>query len=494
MSGQIDLKAIIRKETIISMVVNTVGALLAFIYFTVIDPVPTGMQSLRPLDSFASVAFVVILAGGFLIGESWGNRIKKVIRRWGSRIQSGEITPADVPNKIKRNVINFPLYGAGIAAVMWLMASSIAGYITSSSRVFFGLFGWGGSASVIWLYFVDDLMWRPVVAVFFPDGNLSEVGAFRLPIMMRLVMVFLFASISPTVMMVVLSWQREQLLLTSSNPQTILANLRLLQIFLLGANITASVGVAFLITRGITQPLDTLRSAMERVQEGELETRVVVTSNDELGYLGERFNQMTAELRQKEQVLDANVQLREQLAKIRELETALRDQAIRDPLTGLFNRRYMEEVLEQELAKAARRSKPLSVVIMDIDYLKEINDQYGHLTGGDNALLAISQKISELCRKEDTFCRYAGDEFLMVLYDTPLEIAYQRALEWKQAVADLTITTGNKDFGITISAGIAAFPAHGQTVEELVQHADHALYAAKDAGRNCVRIYQAESS
>jgi len=475
------------------MVVNTVGALMTFIYLTVIDPVPTGTNSIRPLESFSSIVFVVLLAGGFLIGESWGNRIKKNVLQWGRRIQSGEIAAAAVPETVKRNVINFPLYGAGIAGLMWLMASLMAGYVTSSSRVLFGLLGWGGLVAVVWLYFIDDILWRPVVAVFFPQGKLSEVRAFRLPIMVRLVVVFLFAGITPTVMLAVLSWQRLQLILTSPNPETILDNLRLLQLFLVAANITASVGLAFFITRGITKPLEALRSAMESVQQGNMDTKVAVTSNDELGYLGERFNQMTAELRQKEQVLDANVQLREQLAKIQELETALREQAIRDPLTGLFNRRYMEEVLEQELAKAARRGKPLSVVIMDIDYLKEINDQYGHLNGGDNALIALSEKIGELCRKEDTFCRYAGDEFLMVLYDTPLKIAHQRALEWNQAIAEVTITTGSKDFGITISAGVAAFPAHGQTVEELVQHADHALYAAKDAGRNCVRIYQAES-
>ena len=142
------------------------------------------------------------------------------------------------------------------------------------------------------------------------------------------------------------------------------------------------------------------------------------STNDEVGYLGERFNQMIAELRQKEILFNANVQLREQLTKIKALEDALREQAILDPLTGIFNRRYMEEVLQQELARVSRDEKHISIVIVDLDNLKKINDTYGHIEGGDQALLLLSEKIGALCRAEDTFCRYGGDEFLIILHDT----------------------------------------------------------------------------
>jgi diguanylate cyclase (GGDEF)-like protein len=228
---------------------------------------------------------------------------------------------------------------------------------------------------------------------------------------------------------------------------------------------------------------------MERVQKDDLDTKVVVTTHNEVGFLGECFNQMTAELRQKEILFNANIQLKEQLAKIQALETALREQAVRDPLTGLFNRRYMEEMLHQELARASRRNKHLSIVILDLDHLKEINDRYGHVEGGDQALLCLSRTIGALCRTEDTFCRYAGDEFLVILYDTAVQVAFRRAIEWKEAVSKTKITARGTEFGITFSAGIAEFPAHGLDAEKLIQRADKALYKAKDARRNCVMVY-----
>ncbi len=341
------------------------------------------------------------------------------------------------------------------------------------------------------LYFLDDLLWRPIVPFFFPDGNLNEVRAFRLPMFWKLLIVFLFTGILLPTLLVALTWQRAQMLLSVPNPETVLANLRILQIFILIASGLASVGLAFFTTRGVTSPLVALRIAMRRVQEGDLDAKVVVTTNDEIGYLGERFNQMTAELRQKEILFNTNIQLRDQLAKIKALETALREQAIRDPLTGLFNRRYMKETLHRELAKASRGKKYLSIVIIDLDHLKEINDMYGHVEGGDQALLFLSEKIGALCRTENTFCRYAGDEFLVILYGTSKQVAYNRAMEWKEAMSKEKIAVGKREFGVSFSAGISEFPAHGLDARELIQNADKALYKAKDAGRDCVIIYDA---
>jgi diguanylate cyclase (GGDEF)-like protein/PAS domain S-box-containing protein len=186
----------------------------------------------------------------------------------------------------------------------------------------------------------------------------------------------------------------------------------------------------------------------------------------------------------------ANKQLQTHITEIKELEAALREQATRDPLTGLFNRRYMDEALQQELTRTTRKGGDLSVVILDLDHLKEINDTYGHVTGGDQALKILGNTLQQMCRAEDTLCRYAGDEFLVILYDTSAQSAYERALEWREAVAKINITSGEKEFNIAFSAGVAAFPEHGSTGEEILTNADRALYHAKEFGRDQVVVYQ----
>jgi len=174
-------------------------------------------------------------------------------------------------------------------------------------------------------------------------------------------------------------------------------------------------------------------------------------------------------------------QLQSQLSEIQELEGNLREQAIRDPLTGQFNRRYMDEVLKKELARAARIRESLSIVILDLDNLKNINDVYGHITGGDVALKLFANTLKKFCREEDTLCRYAGDEFLVILYDTPLEIAKERAVQWRKSLKKIP---SKERFGLTFSAGVATFPDHGSTSEEILIQADRALYNAKKQGRD----------
>jgi diguanylate cyclase (GGDEF)-like protein/PAS domain S-box-containing protein len=186
----------------------------------------------------------------------------------------------------------------------------------------------------------------------------------------------------------------------------------------------------------------------------------------------------------------ANTQLQTHLAEIKELEAALREQAIRDPLTGVFNRRYMDEVFQQELSRTSRNGEALSVVILDLDHLKEINDTYGHVTGGDTALKTLADTLKQMCREEDTLCRYAGDEFLVILCNTPAQVAYKRALQWRDAIGKIKITSNDRKFGITFSAGVAAFPIHGSTSDGILQHADRALYQAKELGRDHVMVYQ----
>lgn len=177
----------------------------------------------------------------------------------------------------------------------------------------------------------------------------------------------------------------------------------------------------------------------------------------------------------------ANIQLQHQLIEIKELESDLREQAIRDPLTGQFNRRYMDETLQREIGRASRKGESLRIVILDLDHLKKINDSHGHIIGGDVALKILANTLKKMCREEDTLCRYGGDEFLVILYDTPLDVAKERAIQWRKSLKRIP---SNQRFGVTFSAGVAAFPEHGLTGEEILIQADRALYNAKEGGRD----------
>lgn len=166
------------------------------------------------------------------------------------------------------------------------------------------------------------------------------------------------------------------------------------------------------------------------------------------------------------------------------LRETLRNQAIHDPLTGLFNRRYMEETLERELLRAARRLVPLSVIMFDLDHFKAFNDTFGH-TVGDRVLQAVGIFLRQHARAEDITCRYGGEEFVVILPETTIDVALKRAEELRAGLKELTLVSRDVGQpGISVSLGVASYPAHGSTVSDLMQAADVALYSAKRAGRD----------
>ncbi|WP_136416547.1 sensor domain-containing diguanylate cyclase [Herbaspirillum sp. ST 5-3] len=167
------------------------------------------------------------------------------------------------------------------------------------------------------------------------------------------------------------------------------------------------------------------------------------------------------------------------------LQNQLREQAFRDPLTGLYNRRYLEETLWRELARAGREGHPLSILIGDVDHFKRLNDTYGHLAG-DEVLRTLGRLLQHHARSSDIPCRYGGEEFVVVLPDMPPEAAQARAELVRRDVEDLHIAFGEAEIVATLSIGVSSYPTHGKTAEELIGAADHALYAAKQSGRNRV--------
>jgi len=170
------------------------------------------------------------------------------------------------------------------------------------------------------------------------------------------------------------------------------------------------------------------------------------------------------------------------------LREALRIQSIRDPLTGLFNRRYLEETLEIEFARASRAKTPLSIMMIDVDHFKRFNDNFGH-DAGDAVLKAVAQALNGGMRRGDITCRYGGEEFTIFAPGAALQDGERRADVLRQTVAAMSLVHNGRPLGsITASFGVAAFPLHGATPAEVLQAADEALYRAKKAGRDRVEI------
>lgn len=170
------------------------------------------------------------------------------------------------------------------------------------------------------------------------------------------------------------------------------------------------------------------------------------------------------------------------------LQERLRQQSIRDPLSGLFNRRYLEESATRELTRCARRSLPLSLLMLDIDHFKTFNDVHGH-AGGDAVLAQFGKLLQAMTRGEDIACRYGGEEFTLILPETDLHTASERAEAIRLAVEAMQVPYMGKLLPqVTVSIGVAGYPAHGQTPEALMQAADKALYQAKRAGRNRIDV------
>lgn len=205
------------------------------------------------------------------------------------------------------------------------------------------------------------------------------------------------------------------------------------------------------------------------------------------------LNDVTERNRSEQALLQANLHLQDQLAEIRQLQEKLRDQAIRDGLTGLFNRRYLDETLERELSRAQREGYPVTLAMIDIDFFKKLNDTYGH-QAGDEMLKELGALLQKGARSADVPCRYGGEEFMLVLPNMPLDVARNRAEIWRESFKSLRINFGQFQLQTSISIGLAAFPGHGKGRDALIEAADLALYAAKHGGRDQVVVFTPPSA
>jgi len=179
---------------------------------------------------------------------------------------------------------------------------------------------------------------------------------------------------------------------------------------------------------------------------------------------------------------EAHAELGQRLVEIEELHGRVREQAIRDELTGLYNRRYFDETLAREVARAGRDRTTLALAMLDLDHFKQVNDRRGHVEG-DRILAELGRLLLTQTRSADVACRYGGEEFAVVLLGADREVGVRRAEAWRRRFEAERELSG--EAGCTLSAGVAQ-SRPGERSEELLARADAALYQAKAAGRNRV--------
>jgi diguanylate cyclase (GGDEF)-like protein/PAS domain S-box-containing protein len=190
----------------------------------------------------------------------------------------------------------------------------------------------------------------------------------------------------------------------------------------------------------------------------------------------------------EEALARAHAELAVRVAEIESLNRKLHEAAIRDPLTGLFNRRYLEDVIARDVARASRSGEPLAVTALDLDRFKEVNDTWGH-AAGDLVLRTLARTLLSKGRRSDLVCRMGGEEFVVVLPKSTLESAHELAETWRSRFAASEIDTGTgSTIRCTVSIGVALFRPHEEKIEETLRRADAALYEAKRLGRNRVVV------
>jgi diguanylate cyclase (GGDEF)-like protein/PAS domain S-box-containing protein len=197
---------------------------------------------------------------------------------------------------------------------------------------------------------------------------------------------------------------------------------------------------------------------------------------------------ITQRKRAEEALTEANEQLEQHVEEIEALQAQLREQAIRDPLTTLYNRRFMEETLQREFHAAARQKNTLSVILVDIDHFKEINDKFGH-RAGDEYLIQLAGVLQSQVRRSDIVCRLGGEEFLLILPDCEPDSTQTLAENIRRIVEKTWLLFGGDEINTTISLGVVSCPAGRGNCHEIIERADEAMYASKRAGRNRVTVH-----
>jgi len=197
---------------------------------------------------------------------------------------------------------------------------------------------------------------------------------------------------------------------------------------------------------------------------------------------------VTARTRAEEALVRAHVELAARMREIEALNLALREQATQDPLTGLYNRRYFHDTIGRDRARTRRDGEPLSLILIDVDHFKGVNDAHGH-EAGDRVLVALAEILLAGVRASDLACRFGGEEFVVAMPGMPLALAVERVEAWRQRFAATGFVDGGAGpFHATFSAGVVALTSGDETIASALARADAALYRAKHGGRDRTEI------
>ena len=240
--------------------------------------------------------------------------------------------------------------------------------------------------------------------------------------------------------------------------------------------------LSILINKLVLRPLSALNASSEQIAGGQYDVAIQTKTSDELGMLANTFNHMARTIKDHMENLEEKVAQR--TSELTEINKLLDRHARTDPLTGLSNRREILEKMDSEIKRAARFKRTFSVILLDLDRFKEINDRYGH-AAGDFILMEVSARIPGLVRSLDTIGRWGGEEFLLILPETGLKGALIVAENLRKGIQDLDLRFDGDRIPVTISVGVGEYHS-GQSVDECIRETDRALYKAKQQGRNRV--------